>query len=103
MSIVWKGVFPAVTTKFTENDEFDFDAFDKNIEAQLEAGASGIIIGGSLGEASVLNRRRKDRTAKAYRASGCQTRLRGAEHRRANYKSCPALRKKCRKIWRRWA
>lgn len=55
MSINWKGVFPAVTTKFTENDEFDFDAFDKNIEAQLEAGASGFIIGGSLGEASVLS------------------------------------------------
>eukprot|EP01039_Chlorochromonas_danica_P021556 gene21556-26618_t len=32
----------------------DFAAFDKNIEAQLEAGAKGIIIGGSLGEASVL-------------------------------------------------
>ena len=54
MSIKWKGVFPAVTTKFTESDEFDFDAFDKNIEAQIDAGASGIIIGGSLGEASVL-------------------------------------------------
>jgi 1-pyrroline-4-hydroxy-2-carboxylate deaminase len=54
MSIVWKGVFPAVTTKFTNNDELDFDAFDKNIEAQLEAGVKGIIIGGSLGEASVL-------------------------------------------------
>jgi 1-pyrroline-4-hydroxy-2-carboxylate deaminase len=54
MNIVWKGVFPAVTTKFTNNDELDFDAFDKNIEAQLEAGVKGIIIGGSLGEASVL-------------------------------------------------
>src|SRR5665213_874691 len=54
MSILWKGVFPAVTTKFTDNDELDFDAFDKNIEAQLEAGVKGIIIGGSLGEASVL-------------------------------------------------
>jgi dihydrodipicolinate synthase/N-acetylneuraminate lyase len=54
MSIVWKGVFPAVTTKFTENDELDFDAFDKNIEAQIEAGVNGIVIGGSLGEASVL-------------------------------------------------
>jgi dihydrodipicolinate synthase/N-acetylneuraminate lyase len=54
MSIVWKGVFPAVTTKFTENDELDFEAFDKNIEAQLEAGVNGIVIGGSLGEASVL-------------------------------------------------
>lgn len=54
MSIIWKGVFPAVTTKFNDNDEIDFEAFDKNIEAQLEAGVKGIIIGGSLGEASVL-------------------------------------------------
>ncbi|NRF37471.1 dihydrodipicolinate synthase family protein [Pedobacter foliorum] len=54
MSIKWTGVFPAVTTKFTPNDELDFEAFDKNIEAQLEAGAEGIILGGSLGEASVL-------------------------------------------------
>lgn len=55
MSIKWTGVFPAVTTKFTENDELDFVAFDKNIEAQLEAGVEGIILGGSLGEASVLS------------------------------------------------
>jgi dihydrodipicolinate synthase/N-acetylneuraminate lyase len=55
MSIKWSGVFPAVTTKFTDNDELDFDAFDKNIAAQLEAGAEGIILGGSLGEASVLS------------------------------------------------
>jgi 4-hydroxy-tetrahydrodipicolinate synthase len=54
MSINWKGVFPAVTTKFNDQDELDFNAFDKNIEAQIEAGAKGIIIGGSLGEASVL-------------------------------------------------
>lgn len=54
MSIIWKGVFPAVTTKFTDNDEIDYESFDKNIEAQLEAGVKGIIIGGSLGEASVL-------------------------------------------------
>jgi dihydrodipicolinate synthase/N-acetylneuraminate lyase len=50
----WTGVFPAVTTKFGANDELDFDAFDININAQLEAGANGIILGGSLGEASVL-------------------------------------------------
>ncbi|WP_244215299.1 dihydrodipicolinate synthase family protein [Pedobacter miscanthi] len=55
MSIKWTGVFPAVTTKFTANDELDFEAFDLNIEAQLEAGAEGIILGGSLGEASVLS------------------------------------------------
>jgi len=54
MGIQWKGVFPAVTTKFTANDELDFETFDLNIAAQLEAGAEGIILGGSLGEASVL-------------------------------------------------
>jgi dihydrodipicolinate synthase/N-acetylneuraminate lyase len=52
--MIWTGVFPEVTTKFTEKDALDFKAFDKNIEAQLEAGVKGIIIGGSLGEASVL-------------------------------------------------
>jgi dihydrodipicolinate synthase/N-acetylneuraminate lyase len=50
----WTGVFPAVTTKFGANDELDFEAFDVNINAQLEAGVNGIILGGSLGEASVL-------------------------------------------------
>ena len=54
MSINWKGVFPAVTTKFNHHDELHVEAFDKNIEAQIEAGVKGIIIGGSLGEASVL-------------------------------------------------
>jgi dihydrodipicolinate synthase/N-acetylneuraminate lyase len=54
MSINWTGVFPAVTTKFTANDELDYQAFNLNLEAQLEAGAEGIILCGSLGEASVL-------------------------------------------------
>lgn len=51
----WKGVLPAVTTKFTDNDELDFEAFDINLDAQLEAGVDGFILGGSLGEASVLS------------------------------------------------
>ncbi|TDQ06641.1 dihydrodipicolinate synthase family protein [Pedobacter metabolipauper] len=59
MSIKWSGVFPAVTTKFTDEDQLDFNAFDKNIAAQLEAGAEGLILGGSLGEASVLTNEEK--------------------------------------------
>src|SRR3978361_523768 len=51
----WQGVFPAVKTKFTDSDEIDFDAFDRNLSAQLEAGVDGFILGGSLGEASVLS------------------------------------------------
>ena len=55
MKIQWKGVYPAVTTKFTSNDELDLQAFDVNINAQIEAGVNGIILGGSLGEASTLS------------------------------------------------
>lgn len=54
MKFEWKGVFPAVTTKFTDNDELDLEAFDRNTDAQYEAGVNGFILGGSLGEASVL-------------------------------------------------
>ena len=54
MSINWGGVMPAVTTKFTDNDELDLKMFEVNINAQLEAGVHGIILGGTLGEASTL-------------------------------------------------
>lgn len=53
--ITWQGVFPAVTTKFTEDDKLDLDAFKANIDSQIEAGVNGIILGGTLGEASTLD------------------------------------------------
>lgn len=55
MAINWQGVFPAVTTKFGADDQLDFELFDKNLQFQLEAGVDGIILGGTLGEASVLS------------------------------------------------
>ncbi|HYE54915.1 MAG TPA: dihydrodipicolinate synthase family protein [Chitinophagaceae bacterium] len=58
-SFQWKGVFPALTTKFTANDELDIPMFIKNLEAQLDAGVHGIILGGTLGEASVLTEKEK--------------------------------------------
>ncbi len=54
MSIKWKGVMPAVTTKFTNDDQLDLVMFQKNILAQLDAGVHGIVLGGTLGEASTL-------------------------------------------------
>ena len=54
MKISWKGVMPAVTTKFTANDTLDLDMFKVNIQAQLDAGVHGIVLGGTLGEASTL-------------------------------------------------
>lgn len=55
MSIEWKGVMPAVTTKFTNDDKLDLNLFELNVNAQLEAGVEGIILGGTLGEASTLS------------------------------------------------
>jgi dihydrodipicolinate synthase/N-acetylneuraminate lyase len=56
---MWKGVFPALTTKFTAQDTLDFNLFEKNLRAQLDAGAEGVILGGTLGESSVLSNEEK--------------------------------------------
>lgn len=55
----WKGVMPAITTKFTSDDKLDFDMFSTNINAQIDAGVSAIVLGGSLGEASTLTNSEK--------------------------------------------
>ena len=47
-------------TPFTENEKLDLDAYEKNLAAQVEAGVHGIIIGGSLGEASTITEKEKE-------------------------------------------
>ena len=59
MNPEWKGVYPALTTKFTENDQVDVSAYLKNIDAQVDAGIHGCVIAGSLGEASTLTQEEK--------------------------------------------
>jgi 1-pyrroline-4-hydroxy-2-carboxylate deaminase len=59
MTFEWNGVFPALTTKFTSSDKLDLPLFEKNLNAQLEAGVDGIILAGSLGEASTLRQDEK--------------------------------------------
>ena len=60
MEFQWKGVMPALTTKFDEQDTLDLTLFEKNLQAQLQAGVSGIILGGTLGEASTLVQEEKE-------------------------------------------
>jgi 4-hydroxy-tetrahydrodipicolinate synthase len=55
MTPTWNGVYPALTTKFTPDDKLDLKAFGKNLDAQLSAGVDGVILGGSLGEASTMD------------------------------------------------
>jgi 4-hydroxy-tetrahydrodipicolinate synthase len=60
MAVSWRGIFPAITTKFTSQNGLDLALFKKNLSAQLQAGINGIVLGGTLGEASVLTNEEKE-------------------------------------------
>lgn len=60
MKVTWQGVYPALTTKFTQDDRLDLDSFERNLMVQMKAGIDGIILGGSLGEASSLEAEEKE-------------------------------------------
>jgi 4-hydroxy-tetrahydrodipicolinate synthase len=51
----WSGIFPAVTTKFTEEGELDYAEMARCWGIQIAAGVDGLIVCGSLGEASTLD------------------------------------------------
>lgn len=61
MQTDWIGVYPAVTTKFTQQDELDLTTFGLNLDAQIAAGVHGLVLGGTLGESSTLADSEKDR------------------------------------------
>lgn len=52
---MWSGVFPAVTTKFTVDDELDHKEMERCFALQMDAGCDGIIVAGSLGEGPMLS------------------------------------------------
>lgn len=60
MQVDWQGIYPALTTKFTKDDELDIPLFLHNLQVQQDAGVAGIILGGTLGEASVLTTAEKE-------------------------------------------
>ncbi len=57
--VLWHGVYPALLTPFKENGDLDLDMFKKNLNAQVDAGVSGVILAGTLGEASTLTTEEK--------------------------------------------
>jgi 4-hydroxy-tetrahydrodipicolinate synthase len=50
----WKGIFPAVTTKFHADESIDAEGTARHIEFQIANGIHGLVTCGSLGEASTL-------------------------------------------------
>ncbi len=50
----WKGVLPAVTTNLKADLSVDHDAFAAHCRWMIDSGCTGIVCGGSLGEAQTL-------------------------------------------------
>ena len=55
----WTGIYPALTTKFTDDFKVDIPSCIKNVETQINSGIHGCVIAGSLGEASTLTQDEK--------------------------------------------
>lgn len=59
MRVDWEGVIPAITTPFNEDLSIDFAAFATHAHWMVEAGCSGIVPFGSLGEAATVSQAEK--------------------------------------------
>ena len=55
MSMTWTGVMPAITTPFTADGDIDHDFLARHALWMIEAGCTGIVALGSLGEAATLS------------------------------------------------
>ena len=60
----WKGIFPAVTTKFHADESLDLEGTAKHLDFQIRNGIHGLVTCGSLGEASTLTLEEKLLVAK---------------------------------------
>jgi 1-pyrroline-4-hydroxy-2-carboxylate deaminase len=60
----WSGIFPALTTKFMQDDKLDLKLMEKHIHGQLNAGVDGLVVLGSLGETGTLSSEEKQEVLK---------------------------------------
>ena len=60
----WKGIFPAVTTKFDADESLDLESTAVHLDFQIRNGIHGMVTCGSLGEASTLTLEEKLLVAK---------------------------------------
>ncbi len=57
--MVWQGIFPAVTTKFTKEGKLDHAEMERCFAYQIESSVDGLVVCGSLGEGMTLEREEK--------------------------------------------
>lgn len=54
MTLTWRGVIPAITTPFNRDLSIDRTFLTEHAHWMLKAGCTGMVVGGSLGEAATL-------------------------------------------------
>ena len=61
MKVKWKGVFPAASTQFRQDQSLDLDATARHLEVLIDSGITGLVMLGSLGENTSLEPEEKRR------------------------------------------
>ncbi len=54
MTPSWRGVFPALTTQFHDDQSLDLDATARHLESMIGAGIHGVVLLGTVGENTAL-------------------------------------------------
>jgi 4-hydroxy-tetrahydrodipicolinate synthase len=65
MQVGWQGVFPALMTEFTERGALDLEGTQRHVELCIDAGCSGLIMLGTLGENTSLAPEEKEAVLRA--------------------------------------
>lgn len=67
MTVTWNGVYPAATTQFAPDGSLDLDATARHLDYMIQAGISGLILLGSVGENTALEYEEKLTVLRAMR------------------------------------
>ena len=59
MQVTWRGVFPAATTQFHNDQSLDLKATMRHLDAMIDAGVHGMVVLGTVGENCSLEYREK--------------------------------------------
>lgn len=59
MTVSWRGVFPALTTQFRDDQSLDIDATARHLETLIDAGIHGVVLLGTVGENTALEHTEK--------------------------------------------
>lgn len=65
MKAIWQGVFPAVTTKMTEQGQLDLEATQRSLDRLIRNGVAGVIVLPMLGENASLSRHERETVIRA--------------------------------------